>query len=1103
VRAEVPPSCRPSLACGLLLVCAGLGAPSLVADDGPVGEPAETVVVSFATSDSVTLPISGQAGEWFFVAADRPPGAVELLLLPPGVDSCPPRVEFEPDPTTQPVTRGEHRDQPGHQVLETVFEWTGTHQLVLRSRLPGSLASVTVQVGRPRPPSLSETLGAEAMRAFRRGEFWFRVRGEEAAKGDFEIAMALAQEAEDRRAQGWASLGMAWAELEWKPAIPHAERALALFRETGDRFGEVEAHRFLGTAAAVLGAGAEADRQFQAAVESADRLEDPGLAIGVRVRWARSLGDLLQRHEDACLQLELAERQAATWRDPELRFHIGYWLGTFERSRFLLESALERFQSALAQAPTPYDRARTLSGIGRVYDDLGEFQLARLAAIQAVSTLEQIRLVHSQSRDLGSALEDLGNISHRLGDWPKMFESYRLALARLPPSEIVVRARVQRNLAWALAHVGRHQEALVVADGALQLSRDNPAESAISRGMLGEVLLAQGGDDPQGVLGARGYLEAALEEYAALPRPAPGPLARLYEFVGEAERRLGRFTEARASFSKALEVNESIGSLIDIAFDHYYLARVERQRGDLARAQDHAGRALAKYQELRSRVGHSEAQASFASARPREVQEFFVDLLIERHQHEPGAGFDRQAFLASERARGQSLLDLVAQGPPKARDVPAALLAERELVRRALQSLELERRAFAQKPPAEATYARWNNELVSQESELQRIDGQIRRLDPGYDALVSTEPASVEEIQALLEEDTVLLEYLLGDSRSFLWVVTRQSVTAFPLAPRTELEALALDFHHTLTQWGERPVGGLREFRAPLLEKSEFLAAELGRQLLGPAGSLLGQKRLVIVADGALEYIPFAALLEPATQAALIENHVVTRLPSASILAVQRRLRSGDRVPTGQALAIFADPTYASQPRLEFSRQEAERIRTVTPTPPALRLGSDASREAALTTDLSQFRYLHFAVHGKIDAEFPNFSKLVLAERDGEGRAIEGDLTLTDIYGLTLGADLVVLSACDTALGKNVRGEGLLGLTRGFLYAGASSVLSTLWQVQDEATTRLMERFYHALFANRLPPADALRFAQLEMRRQEVREFPYYWAAFVLQGEWR
>ncbi|MDX2000044.1 MAG: CHAT domain-containing tetratricopeptide repeat protein [Thermoanaerobaculia bacterium] len=1099
MRAVVLPSCRRWL---VLFAVVGLGPSPLCADAPAVPEPADNVVVSFDTTETVSLPIPGQAGDWFSVTADQPPGAVEILLWAPGVDPCPPRVEFELDPVIQPVARGEQRATPGLQVLETAFEWTGTHQLVLRSRLPGALRSVTLQVGRPRTPTLTETLGAEAMRAFRRGEFWFRNRGESAAKRDFETAMIFAQAAGDRRARGWASLGAGLAELEWKPAVPHFEAALAHFRGTGDRLGEIEALRLLGTAAGELADPSESDRQFQAAFDGATVLEDPGLAIDILVRWARSLGGTPKRFEDAGLRLESAAQLAASWPDPELQFHIGFWLGTIERSRFRLEPALERFQSVLAQAPTPYDRARTLSGIGLVYDDLGEFQLARLATIQAVSTLEQIHLVRSQIRDLGSTLEDLGNISHRLGDWPKMFESYRLALARLPPSEQLLRARVQRNLAWALAHVGRHQEALVAADEALRLSRD-PAESAISRGMFGEVLLAQAGDDPQGVGHARRYLEAALGEYAGLPRPAPGPLARLYEFVGEADRRLGRFTEARASLSKALEVHESIGSLIDIAFDHYYLARVERQRGDLALAQDHAQHALDTYQQLRARVGHSEAQASFASARPREVQEFFVDLLMERHEREPEAMFDRQAFLASERARGQSLLDLVAQGPPQARDVPASLLAAREAVRRAIQSLEIERRAFAQKPPAEAAYARWNNELVSQESELQRIDGQIRRLDPGYDALVSTEPASVEEIQALLDKDTVLLEYLLGDARSFLWVVTPQAVRAFPLAPRKELEASALAFHRTVTQWGERPVGGLREFRAPLLERSAQLAAELGRQLLGPAGDLIGQKHLVIVADGALEYIPFAALREPVTQATLIENHVVTRLPSASILAVQRRLRSGDRVPVRQTLAIFADPTYTAQPRLEFSRQEAERIRTVTPDPPVLRLGPEASREAALTTDLSQFRYLHFAVHGKIDAEFPNFSKLVLAERDGEGRAVDGDLTLTDIYGLTLGADLVVLSACDTALGKNVRGEGLLGLTRGFLYAGAGSVLSTLWQVQDEATTRLMERFYHALFDQGLPPADALRFAQLEMLRLEERKFPYYWAAFVLQGEWR
>ena len=330
--------------------------------------------------------------------------------------------------------------------------------------------------------------------------------------------------------------------------------------------------------------------------------------------------------------------------------------------------------------------------------------------------------------------------------------------------------------------------------------------------------------------------------------------------------------------------------------------------------------------------------------------------------------------------------------------------------------------------------------------------------------------------------------------------------------------------------------------------EAERAGRDLSRVILGPVERLLGDRPLLIVADGALQYIPFAALPVSSKGVPLAARHDVVSLPSASALAVLRReIRGRPRAP--KALAIFGDPVFqatderlASLPgkrrpgkiarmnlaaartrgdwnpgdsrqqddehpafrRLPSSAREARAIAALVPTEQRLlALGFDASRARALSPELAQYRDLHFATHGVLDSRRPELSKLVLSLYDARGKPEDGFLRLNDIYNLRLDADLVVLSACRTALGQEIRGEGLVGLTRGFMYAGAARVLASLWSVEDRATADLMATFYRNRLRQGLSPAAALRRAQLEIARQPGRKSPYYWAGFSLQGEWR
>jgi hypothetical protein len=354
--------------------------------------------------------------------------------------------------------------------------------------------------------------------------------------------------------------------------------------------------------------------------------------------------------------------------------------------------------------------------------------------------------------------------------------------------------------------------------------------------------------------------------------------------------------------------------------------------------------------------------------------------------------------------------------------------------------------------------------------------------------------------------------------------------------------------------------------------------------LLGPVAGELGQKRLVIVADGALQYVPFAALPMPvgdlneagrgggitkksssasgarAGFVPLIVEHEVVSLPSASVLAVMREELRGRR-PAPEAVAVLADPVFnrgderlttakggrtggrgtagararpghvddtvgidggtesttqralrsfdvldegAGLARLLFSQREAQAIMASVPAGNGmLALGFRASRTTVMSTELAKYRIVHFATHGLLNSEHPELSGVVLSLFDEAGRQQDGFLQLHEVYKLNLPADLVVLSACQTALGKEVRGEGLVGLTHGFMYAGAARVVASLWQVDDAATAELMGEFYRAMLVEGMRPAEALRAAQVRMWQQNRWRSPYYWAAFTLQGEWR
>ena len=495
---------------------------------------------------------------------------------------------------------------------------------------------------------------------------------------------------------------------------------------------------------------------------------------------------------------------------------------------------------------------------------------------------------------------------------------------------------------------------------------------------------------------------------------------------------------------------------------------------------------------------------------------------MDLEQTQPGRGYRNQAFEASERGRARSLLDLLKESGTELQEgVPAKLIAAKRRLEGAIRvKNRLLLRESMEGNPGESL----EKELRLLLDEHDRIMAEIRSRSPENPSLTQAQPLTAKQIQQeVLDADTLLLHYKLGRRRSYLFVVTPRSVETFILPARDVLEQLASTVYELLAKGGERTSE----------VQTELMLGKLGTVLLGPARNHLGRKRLLVVEEGALQFIPFAALSVSADAdgrpVPLMVDHEIITMPSASALGILKSQQSGRR-PAPKRLAMIADPVFSihderfsgrslepglgmaagplalgtvpAYERLWHSRQEAQSIAAIVKDRDTLlALDFAANRRLVLSGVLASYQIVHFATHAEIDARHPELSRLVLSLVDEQGRPQDGFLYAHEVLDLRLPAELVVLSACETGMGKEIRGEGLVGLPQAFLYAGAARVVVSLWKVEDRSTAELFESFYRHLLKEGLTPSSALRAAQIEQWRKQPDS--YQWAAFVTQGRWR
>ncbi len=846
---------------------------------------------------------------------------------------------------------------------------------------------------------------------------------------------------------------------ELRDAQSDYEIALDGYRRLGNSAGMIEAHLSLGYALADLSEDVLATSHFERALE-----------------LSRAEGD--RRHEAIALRVlgnvyaKLSEGYRA----------IRY----FEEARTLFEAAEDRASLVALN-----------NGLGEVHAGLGDLG----AALRYYGKAESLaRSMGSRSAE-GTALLEVANCHQRLGQVDvaaRTYEAARVLFETIGDSAMAASALA--GLGGLRASEGRFEAAVHDLNEALGLmqSAGKARQSSAILLTLSETYMTMGL--------IHGSRDAAQEA-----------LLLATEAVDLA-------TEARA-----LSI----------------LSRAARAQGALDEARQYAEQSLAVDESIRARVSGPQLRALFFE----EVESrysFYVDLLMEMEELRPDEAFDQLALEASERSRARVLLDSLRRASSGRRGVNEALL-ERE---RALLD-GIRRQALLEDLGAKKTGGRDDAQLDDMLAELRRLQALVQS-DPSSSGTPEASPSwDLDDVRWHLAGDKVLLvEYLLGPERSYLWTISKERFSARILPPREQIEEAAKNVYGLLTaRQGDLGASARERRRDADREDARFYeaGAALARVLLGPIEDLDDFKRLIVVADGVLHYLPFSTLPHPrslergAAYQPLVVSHEIVRAPSLSALAAMRersreraKVGTGNRAGSRRRVAVLADPVFTlddprvrsapsgevsapggralqlraqgsgttleTLPRLLASRAEASSIAKVAGSEVTVATGFSARRATAERMLDDGYGVVHFATHGVLNDQHPELSAVITSLLDERGQFQDGFLRAQDVFGMNVRAEVVVLSACETALGKMLRGEGITGLVRAFIHAGADTVVASKWKVDDVATQELMAEFYRQLLVEGADPAGALREAQLKLFRGKASRAPFFWGAFEVHG---
>jgi len=828
---------------------------------------------------------------------------------------------------------------------------------------------------------------------------------------------------------------------------------------------------------------------------------------------------------------------------------------------------IETAQEALALFQSINDQ----EGIGKTYLALGRYYYALNEMNESAQSFALALQIWRQRQDTANeakALIYLGYIEGRRGEWVNGFsylaqaqnlvddQDNMAAMARiaagmgyffnesgLPSKGLIQYQRAQEyflqvpNMKGLRGYnrqvmlvgytdflLGDYEAALSNLQKALEnfkSSNDENLEtdSAECEGYLGQVYLATGKYD----LALR-YLLPIPSIYEKSKNESDA--AQIRGLIGEVYQRQGKIALARANFAAALKNFREMDDTVRKASVAFALGRLELNEHNLDAAENYLKESIETTEDIRSDLS-SRMLATAFSASVHDRYETYIECLMQQRKRQPSRGLELDAFQASEFARARALAAMLQDGQTNIVTGIDPRLAEREKnLRQAVHAKAEQTITLLAKDYNKDQLDELERALTSLREQHQQLTQQLQKQNPRYNQLQEPTRYSVKQIQELIveDDDTMLLEYFLGRNASYVWAITRNDTRVYELPKDDEITNTVQEVYGLLTKKPDDETE----------QRFNKAAGQLAQMILTPLAKQPAVKRLIVVADGALNYIPFQLLPGPSGDP-LVASYEIVNAPSASILG-QLRHEKEQRPVSSRTLAAFGDPVFRSNyaqfknsasseavasaaerglevdpdsldpdkiQSLFYSKDELNYLRDIAGRGAFIARGFEASRAVLEHTDFSRYAILHFATHGLLDPKDPKKLGFYLSTVDKAERKQDGFITMQDVYNLRVPVSLVVLSACRTGLGEDVRGEGLIGLTRGFMHAGASSVVASLWKVDDEATAELMKYFYTNMLKKGLRPAAALREAQNTLRQNPQWRSPHFWAGFTLQGEFK
>jgi CHAT domain-containing protein/Tfp pilus assembly protein PilF len=863
-------------------------------------------------------------------------------------------------------------------------------------------------------------------------------------------------------------------EKNYHASVNYYRQAALLQQATGNPTGEATALLGLGMDLSTIG-------EKQAAIDllvnalprfrGSIRPDNEALVLRLIALIYNELG----RNQEALSYYEktLAAWEAAGERAQEAEALI--MMGGIEMNLGNPEQALRHYTKSLTiwrglkDLQSGARQVELLGLMGSFYESISDLRKALSYYDEALS------LSQSLNDDAGkaTALDNMGRVSNYRDEYAQAMTFFEKSLALWRSLNNVAGEAQTLSLMGNACHwAGDYQRAAAYLNQSLALCQgvqDYAAEAEVL-GKLGMVYAKmiilripfQNSSEIQG------YIDQALKRIQAVAYPAQrlrmlGGIGLIYALLGNMERSLEIHQQALRLAEDSRDEEGKASALFHIG----YVYEMQNQPQQALKFYD---RSIEIRDKMRASV-HLEEIKTGLSTSPVDTYKYAAALRMQ-------IGEPVRAFELSERARARTLLDQLANVRPKAKQkASAGLRQEEQALRSELYSLEKKRDLEISKTSSsfdQAIVGSIQNQLDRKRSDYENLLVRLKLDDPEYASLRTVAPLSLSEVQALISKDTTLISYFVTNEQTLIFIVTRDSFQAVKVEV-TEAEL-------------KREVEGFRQFPT-LSDSAPVEMKRLHKQLIAPVSKYVKTPIAAIIPHGVLNYLPFAALTDGRRYFG--EEHVVYYLPSANVLPfIQKASRQTQKQPAGNPIMVIAQSRVVGLPPLLYADEEAGAVANLFHT---TTLGKVS--KATFLKQSGDYSILHIAAHGELDSVNPLFSRIWLAPDDSDG----GALTVHEVYDMDLQkTSMVVLSACETQLGAQSKGDDITGLNRAFIYAGTPTVVASLWTVDDQATGLLMRSFYTHLRSG-MGKAEALRAAQSEMRQRYPN--PYYWAAFVLTGD--